>query len=71
MKLERIKNLREDLDLSQKDLAKTLNISQRTLSHYESGTRDISTETLLKVADYFDCSIDYLVGRTDNPKINK
>lgn len=47
MHLERIKNMREDLDMTQKDLAKILNISQRTLSHYELGTRDIPTQTCI------------------------
>ena len=65
MHLERIKNMREDLDMTQKDLAKILNISQRTLSHYELGTRDIPTETLIALADFYHCSTDYLLGRTD------
>ena len=52
MKLERLKGLREDSDMTQKEFAKELNISQRTLSHYETGKRDIPTETLIKVANY-------------------
>ena len=51
--------------MSQKELAEKLNISQRTLSHYETGKRDIPTEMLIKVADYFDVSVDYLLERTD------
>lgn len=65
MKLERLRGLREDSDMSQKELAEKLNISQRTLSHYETGKRDIPTEMLIKVADYFDVSVDYLLERTD------
>lgn len=65
MKLERIKNLREDSDMSQAEFAKILNISQRTLSHYECGTRDIPIEVLTKIADYFECTLDYLVGRSN------
>ncbi len=51
--------------MSQKELAEKLNISQRTLSHYETGKRDIPTEMLIKVADYFNVSVDYLLERTD------
>ena len=65
MKLERLRGLREDSDMSQKELAEKLNISQRTLSHYETGKRDIPTEMLIKVADYFNVSVDYLLERTD------
>ncbi len=71
MKLNRLKGLREDSDLSQAKLASILNISQRTLSHYESGSHDIPTEVLIKVADYFQCSTDYLLERTNNKKINQ
>lgn len=70
MHLERIKNMREDLDMTQKDLAKILNISQRTLSHYELGTRDIPTETLIALADFYHCSTDYLLGRTNKKEVN-
>lgn len=69
MRLERIKNLREDLDISQRELADVLHISQRSLSHYESGTRDIPTEILIRVADYFECSTDYLLERTNDRKM--
>lgn len=71
MKLERLRGLREDSDMSQKELAKKLGISQRTLSHYETGKRDIPTEILIKVADYFNCSIDYLFGRTNKKELNR
>lgn len=71
MKLERLKNLREDADMSQESLSKILGISQRTLSHYESGERNIPIEILIKTADHFNCSVDYILGRTDSKMINK
>lgn len=68
MKLERIKNLREDNDITQSQLAQEIHISQRTLSHYEKGDRDIPVEILIRIADYFDCSTDYLLNRTRDKK---
>lgn len=65
MKYERIKNLREDADLTQNDIGKILNISQRTYSHYENGTRSFPLELLIRLANYYNVSLDYLVGRTD------
>lgn len=62
---EIIRNLREDNDLKQKDIAKLLNISQRTYSNYECGQVQPSIESLIKLADYYKVSVDYLVGRTD------
>ena len=62
----RLKNLREDHDLSQSDIAKYLNISQRTYSYYETGGRDIPIQILIKLADYYNTSIDYLVNRTNS-----
>jgi len=64
----RIRNLREDKDLTQTDMAKYLNISQRTYSRYENDERAIPVEILSKLADYHNTSIDYLVNRTNNPK---
>lgn len=61
----RIRELREDRDLRQCDIAKYLNISQVAYSHYELGKRDIPTEVLLALADYYQTSTDYLLGRTD------
>ena len=71
MHLERIKNMREDLDMTQKDLQKILNISQRTLSHYELGNPHIPTEKLIALADFYHCSTDYLLGRTNKKEVNK
>jgi len=61
----RIRDLREDKDLNQQDLAKLLNVSQATYSRYESGTLDIPTSALIKLADYYHVSVDYLLGRTN------
>ena len=71
MNLERIKNLREDNDLSQAKLAQKLHISQRTYSHYESGSRKLPLDILIMLADYYDCSVDYLLGRTKKKEVNK
>ncbi|MBQ8576018.1 MAG: helix-turn-helix transcriptional regulator [Clostridia bacterium] len=65
---EQIRNLREDHDLLQKDLAQILNCSQVCYSRYELGTRDIPTDVLIKLANYYNTSIDYLLGRTDEIK---
>ena len=59
-----ISNLREDHDLTQADIARMLNCSQVAYSYYEIGRRDIPTETLIKLAKYYDCSTDYLLGLT-------
>lgn len=67
----RIRNLREDADISQTEMGKHLNVSQRAYSHYENGTRDIPLNVLIEFADYFDVSIDYLLERTNNKKLHK
>ena len=64
---KRIRDLREDLDLKQQDIAEYLQCSQVCYSHYENGRRDVPTDVLIKLADYYKISIDYLLGRTDNP----
>lgn len=64
-KYQRIKDLREDHDLTQEAISKKLNISQRSYSHFETGTRGIPTEILIKLADIYGVTLDYLVGRTD------
>jgi len=61
----RIRNLREDRDMNQTEIAKLLNVSQATYSRYESGTLDIPSQMLIKLAIFHDTSIDYLVGLTD------
>ena len=68
MKFVRIRNLREDKDLYQKDVAKMLGISQQYYSEYESGNRAIPIFHLIKLAEFYNVSIDYIVGLTDNIK---
>ena len=71
MKFQRIQDLRIDSDLSQKKIGEILHISQRSYSHYETGSRNIPIEMLIRLADYYDTTIDYLVGRTDNKEPSK
>lgn len=65
MKFQRIQDLRIDSDLSQKQIGEILHISQRSYSHYKTGSRDIPVEMLIRLADYYNISLDYLVGRSD------
>lgn len=65
---ERIRGLREDRDLKQADLAKLLNCTQVCYSNYETGKRDIPTEVLIRLAEFYGTSIDYLLGRTPEKK---
>ena len=67
---KRIRDLREDHDLKQQDIADYLQCSQVCYSHYENGKRDIPTDVLIKLADYYGVSIDYLLGRTDKTNMN-
>lgn len=67
----RTRDLREDKDLTQTRMGEILSCSQRVYSNYERGDIDIPTATLIKIADYHKVSVDYLLGRTDNPNINK
>lgn len=69
-KYERIRNLREDKDLTQQQIADHLFISQRTYSRYENGERAIPTEVLIELSKYHDVSVDYLLNLTDNPLRN-
>lgn len=62
---ERIRNLREDRDLKQEDIAKILSCSQACYSNYENGRRDIPSEVWNILADYYSVSVDYLMGRTN------
>ena len=67
----RLKELREKRHMSQVFLGMELNMSQNTISQYETGAREASYDALIAIADYFDVSIDYLLSRTDNPKVNR
>lgn len=68
MKYERIRNLREDRDWSQEYIASLLCISQRSFSHYENGERGLPIDILVKLADIYDTSTDYILNRTNNSK---
>ena len=68
MNIERLKEIREDKDYKQSDIAKVLKISQAQYSRCEMGINLISLEKLNKLADFYNVSIDYLVGRTDERK---
>ena len=68
MYFQRLKDLREDADLYQKDIADILDISQTVYSRYERGFQTIPVQHLIKLADYYHTSTDYLLGRTNNPK---
>ena len=67
----RIRNLREDKDMTQTQMGDVLSCSQRVYSNYERGDIDIPTTTLIKIADYHKVSVDYLLGRTNDPKLHK
>ena len=63
---ENIRNLREDHDKTQKELADYLNVKQTTYSKYELGKINIPVEVFIKLADFYNVSVDYLLGRTKN-----
>lgn len=67
----RLKKLRKQNKISQVKLALDLNMSQNSVSRYENMERQADYNTLISIADYFGVSLDYLLGRTDNKKINK
>ncbi len=65
MQYKRIRDLREDKDLTQKKMGEILSCSQRVYSNYERGELDIPTEILIKLADFHHVSVDYILNRTD------
>lgn len=71
MKIKRIKDLREDHDLTQTAVGDGIGISQRLYSYYERGERSVPPEILIALSDYYKTSVDYILGRTDNPKVIK
>ena len=71
MYFKRLKDLRVDNDLTQKELADIFGISQQKLSDYEKGKYDLPNDLLIKYADYFKVSVDYILERTNNRSINK
>lgn len=70
MKYRRIRDLREDHDLKQINVAQILNMSQTGYSKYETGENDIPTLVLIKLANFYHVSIDYLLDQTNNPNRN-
>lgn len=68
---QRIRDLREDNDLKQKEIAAVLGIDQRVYSNYETGKREIPVHLIIELAKHYNVSIDYLLGLTNNPTINK
>ena len=67
----RIKQLREQKGITQLKMAMDLNMNQNSISRYETGEREADYNSLIQLADYFGVSIDYLLERTNNPKMNK
>ncbi len=67
----RLRDLREDHDLTQTQIANLLNIKQNTYSQYENGQREIPLSALWKLADFYNTTIDYIVGRTQKNENNK
>ncbi len=64
----RLKDLREDHDLTQQEIAEFLDMKQPQYSRYERGLRDIPTDLLIRLAKYYHTSVDYILGLTNNPK---
>ena len=71
MQYKNLRNIREDRDIKQKDVAKVLNVSQNTYSQYETGVISLTAEVLIKLADYYQVSVDFLLDRTNNPFFKK
>ena len=67
----RIRDLREDHDLTQKEVSQKMNCSQQVYSNYELGQRDIPTDILIKLSALYNVSIDYILETSDNPHIQK
>ena len=67
MQYKNLKAIREDRDIRQKDIAQYLNVSQNTYSQYETGVISLTAEILVKLADYYGVTVDYLLDRTNNP----
>ncbi len=71
MQFKNLRSIREDKDIKQKEIAAYLNVSQNTYSQYETGVISLTADILIKLANYYDVSIDYLLDRTDNPNLQK
>lgn len=71
MYFQRIRDLREDCDLPQREVAEFLGIQQTVYSRYERGFQTIPVEHLIKLADFYHVSTDYMLGRTNNKTVNR
>ncbi|MBQ5608547.1 MAG: helix-turn-helix transcriptional regulator [Oscillospiraceae bacterium] len=71
MQFKNLRGIREDSDIKQKTVAQYLNVSQNTYSQYETGVISLTAEVLIKLADYYKVSVDYLLDRTNNPNVNR
>ena len=71
MQFKNLRGIREDKDIKQKDIAAYLNVSQNTYSQYETGVISLTAEVLIKLSEFYNVSIDYLLDRTNNPNIQK
>ncbi|MBQ8395100.1 MAG: helix-turn-helix transcriptional regulator [Clostridia bacterium] len=67
----RLKELREENDYKQEYIASIIGVKQNAYSQYETGKRQIPVEALIKLANFYDVSVDYILNRTDNPELNK
>ena len=71
LKFENIRNLRIDRGLTQRQIAEIVNVKQNTYSQYEIGILNYPIDVLIKLADYYGVSVDYLLGRTDKQEVNR
>ncbi|WP_295155141.1 helix-turn-helix domain-containing protein [uncultured Ruminococcus sp.] len=71
MYYRRLRDLREDHDMKQREIAELLQTTQQVYSEYEKGIREIPLHRVITLAKYYGVSIDYIVGLTDNPEMNK
>jgi len=71
MRFKNLRSIREDRDIKQREVAEWLHVSQNTYSQYETGTISLTAEVLIKLADYYHCSVDYLLDRTNDPTFHK
>lgn len=71
MQFKNLRSIREDKDIKQKDIAAFLNVSQNTYSQYETGVIALTADVLIKLGNFYNVSIDYLLDRTNNPNIQK
>lgn len=68
---KRVKDLREDYDLTQQQVAEAIGMTQRKYSYIETGIQPLTADVLVKLADFYHVSIDYLLAQTDNPRRNR